>query len=823
MTNDMQAGFPMTQPRLVPVLLAMWLGLVAVFALLFGVSEARAQTPAIPTGIVELAAAHSNLCLAVSGDSSGNGVTLQQSACGSPYAKWTFEPESDGTVLLRNVGSLKCLDRTWATENGVRLTQWDCHVGVQNDHSENNQRLRLETSSGNLRLRNPVSNRCIDVMWGDRSVGARVIQWDCHGGPNQQWVARAPSYAPPVAAIPAPPTGPRQLVAGNSGLCLGVVGGSMQDDAVVEQARCDGDTSRVWEFRPVGGNVYALVNKRSSKCLGSTLNADRLVQMTQTSCNPNFRQFQQFTLDMREGRYVLQSGFSGRCMDVQGWSTAIGGRVIQWDCHKAANQQWAVQQPSSANGQFSSWSPVIQLPVVATSAAHLKNGRVMLWAANWRNGFAGTSGTVTYTSIFDPTDNSASDIVVTDLGQEIFCEATSLTSDGTVLVSGGSALGSTFAYSGTSWSKVATLNKARGYNSSVTTNTGRVFTLGGSWSGGEGGKGGEVWEATKGWKALSGVPVDDFLTNDAQGANRSDNHMWLLAGGGDWVFHAGPSRKMHWINTSGDGSVVSAGTRGSDDDAITGNAVMFDLGKILTVGGSTSYVKGQASKAAHIIDISKGPGVTPTVTRLTGLKYERAFANSVVLPTGEVVVIGGNGGTPEPFSDDNSVMTPELFNPTTGLFTPLKPMTVPRNYHSTALLLLDGRVLAAGGGLCGDGCNTNHKDAEILSPPYLFDADGREAKRPVISDVPTSARAGDQITLRGEGVASYAMVRMAAVTHSTNTDQRRVPLLIGTRRPGGTDFVRIPERDRGVPPGNYMLFGLSDTGTPSLAKVITIN
>ena len=61
---------------------------------------------------------------------------------------------------------------------------------------------------------------------------------------------------------------------------------------------------------------------------------------------------------------------------------------------------------------------------------------------------------------------------------------------------------------------------------------------------------------------------------------------------------------------------------------------------------------------------------------------------------------------------------------------------MPRNYHSTALLLPNGTVYNGGGGLCGgcvcnDGVNTNggcltpnHQDMQIFTPPYLFNPDG---------------------------------------------------------------------------------------------------
>jgi hypothetical protein len=59
-------------------------------------------------------------------------------------------------------------------------------------------------------------------------------------------------------------------------------------------------------------------------------------------------------------------------------------------------------------------------------------------------------------------------------------------------------------------------------------------------------------------------------------------------------------------------------------------------------------------------------------------------------------------------------------------------MQVTRQYHSTALLLPDGRVLSSGGGICGtcDQVRYLAKNAEIFSPPYLFQADGTPAPRP---------------------------------------------------------------------------------------------
>lgn len=62
------------------------------------------------------------------------------------------------------------------------------------------------------------------------------------------------------------------------------------------------------------------------------------------------------------------------------------------------------------------------------------------------------------------------------------------------------------------------LNIPRGYQAQVTTSTGNLFTIGASWSGGQGGKNGELYSPSANtWTELSGCPVAPILTADAQG------------------------------------------------------------------------------------------------------------------------------------------------------------------------------------------------------------------------------------------------------------------------------------------------------------------
>ena len=477
------------------------------------------------------------------------------------------------------------------------------------------------------------------------------------------------------------------------------------------------------------------------------------------------------------------------------------------------------------------WSDPIPLPLVPASAANLPDGKLLLWAARTPTSFGTNSGTAaTYTSVFDPATRSASPMTETPMGHEMFCPGLSMLADGSVLVSGGSDAQKTSIYDVGlgAWVTGAQLGIPRAYQSSTTMSDGSVFTVGGSWNGGLGGKYGEVWSAaTRTWRTLAGVPANmpdaSNVSNpplggpDAAGVYRGDNHMWRFGAAGGWVFHAGPAAAMHWIDTRGSGAILQAGPRADDPYAMTASAVMYDIGKILKLGGAPNHDSGNAFNTAYVIDINAGAPNPPTVRKVSPMAYGRTFVNSVVLPNGEVFVTGGQT-QPVPFSDAYSVLAAELWSPASESFITLPPMQRPRNYHSVALLLMDGRVLVGGGGLCA--CPADHADAEIYTPPYLLATDGTPAPRPSITGAPAAATWGGQIAVATDRpVGSFALLRMASATHSVNTDQRRIPLTFsGT---AGSYVLRIPADSGVVLPGNYMLFAL-EGGVPSVARTLNI-
>jgi large repetitive protein len=474
----------------------------------------------------------------------------------------------------------------------------------------------------------------------------------------------------------------------------------------------------------------------------------------------------------------------------------------------------AVAAPSQ-----SVWSAPVALPLVPTAAAALPDGKVLLWSAEERFSFGANVGR-TYTVTFDPATNTSSERTVTESGHNMFCPGTTNLADGRLLVNGGisSARTSIFDPVAGTWTTAAAMNIARGYNANTILADGSVLTLGGSWSGGVGNKHGEVWTEAAGWRRMSGLPIDPMLSTDTSRNFGGDSHFWLIPTGHGRVLHAGPGINMHLLDTRGNGAVQPVGRRGDDVFSVSGTAVMYDTGKVLKVGGSTLYEGADANANAYVIDTNNGGAA---VRKLAPMSYARVFHNSVVLPNGQVVIIGGQTRA-NAFTDNLSVLAAELFDPATETFTVLPPMSVPRNYHGVSLLLPDARVITSGSGLCGAGCAANHPDVQILSPHYLFNPDGTPAARPVIGTAPAQAAHGTAMAVTTDTpIASFSLVRMGSTTHTVNNDQRRIPLTFTTT---GTNShsVQVPSNTGIALPGLYMLFAMNADGVPSVARIVRI-
>ncbi len=231
---------------------------------------------------------------------------------------------------------------------------------------------------------------------------------------------------------------------------------------------------------------------------------------------------------------------------------------------------------------------------------------------------------------------------------------------------------------------------------------------------------------------------------------------------------------MRALNTTGTGTWQSLGQR----DLINrdyGSHALYDIGKILVAGG------GSSSADARTININ---GTSPQVAATAPMANGRRQHNLTVLADGTVLATGGNSSGAGLVDLNNGVYAGELWNPAgAGTWKTLAAETATRQYHSTALLLPDGRVLSSGGGICGtcDQVGYLAKNAQVFTPPYLFktDGSGELAPRPAIAAAPSSVPygAGFQIdTPDAAAIRKVALVRLGAVTHSVNMEQRYVPL-----------------------------------------------
>lgn len=614
-------------------------------------------------------------------------------------------------------------------------------------------------------------------------------------------------------------------------LCVEVPGNAMENNVAVVQADCDSGTNQSFQARGVGNGLIQYAAAHSGKCLQVRDDSTELgALIIQGNCANDRSSL--WKVDDVDGGIRITNDYSGLCVGIRDRSRAGGTPVNQWPCNGQDNQIFlsGSRAPDTFTGTENEentisyangngiWSDIKPLPIVPASAANLSNGKILMWSSYERYDYYG-DGRKTATAIYDPVTDSTSEKLVQHTRHDMFCPGIANLPDGRILVSGGSSGEETSIYNPDTdqWETAPAMNLGRGYHSNVTLSDGGVFTVGGSWRGGTGGKSAEVFRDGQ-WQRLDGIEATpSLLTSDFRGAYRADNHMWLFAWENGSVFHAGPAKTMNWLDTRGDGSARGAGTRGIDDDSMNGNAVMYDIGKILTVGGSLDYDTSEASTDTHVIDINSGNAVVRTVENI---KRQRVFHNSVALPSGEVVVVGGHDFA-RAFSDRGSVLVPELFDPVSETWSDLPAMQVPRNYHSVALLLPDGRVMSGGGGLCGD-CETNHPDIEILTPPYLLDANQNLKPRPIIEFSPDSARYGESIDIIVSGNVHYfALMRSSNSTHSVNNAQRRVPLA-SSADSNGSHQVQIPSSSGIAPPGEYMLFAIDTAGTPSVSVRLSI-
>ncbi|MEU4419640.1 galactose oxidase-like domain-containing protein [Actinoplanes sp. NPDC024001] len=469
-------------------------------------------------------------------------------------------------------------------------------------------------------------------------------------------------------------------------------------------------------------------------------------------------------------------------------------------------------------GQSGQWSRVTPTEVVPVFEAVLPNGKVLIWDSVGDNPAESyPDHSFTRAMVWNPADDTFRRV---DLqGTNLFCAGFAHLPNGNILIAGGNAnaqLAGTvrtyvFDWRAETWSRGNDMAAARWYPSVATMANGEEAIVGG------GPSTAEVYQTNGAVRPLTGFTSYMARLYPFMGS-RPDTQLGLF----------GPYVTQNIAVTSGVGALTGVGRR---DDIFRdyGGFATYDIGKSIVVGGGRITENGVANvptRSAVIVNSNAGlvPAVTPTGPMTAGRRQH----NVTVLPDGTVLVTGGMTSAEFSLVDlGNAATAAEVWNPATGQWTVLSSASRVRQYHSTAALLPDGRIMTGGGGICLPCQQAGYleKNVEYFSPPYLFkkDGSGAPADRPVIATAPAGIGIGGSFTVstpQAAGIRKVGLVGLADVTHGVDQGQRYVPLRFTT---SGTNLTVTGPPNGGVaPPGYYMLFIVDAAGVPSVAKMVQV-
>jgi hypothetical protein len=473
---------------------------------------------------------------------------------------------------------------------------------------------------------------------------------------------------------------------------------------------------------------------------------------------------------------------------VMGGTIALGSRVLS-----------SFADPA----QIGAWSAQIPLGIVGIHAALLGDGTVLYYEV------IGSTGIGSKARRFNPVTFTSTNVDL-PFHRNIMCSGMSFLPDGRLLATGGdpddgladSGVGNPYTTifdpATNTWSDHDQMEFARWYPSNVVLPDGRTLIIGG--------------QAAPGGNSNIKV-MEVFDPNTLQVSRMpTGSTRWmglyprtvLLANGK--VLKAGKSVRTLRFDPS-----VSKWTYVDDmlgGDRKEGSVVLLPGNmKVMVCGGRS--VTGTITSSAEVIDMSDP---SPQWRLVGSLNKARKNHSVVILPDGTVLIVGGGSAAQ---SWGSPVGLTEMFDPVTEIFTPLASQTTNRTYHSTAVLLADGRVISGG----ANSKAPEQYTVEIYSPPYLF-----RGARPTITSVSDATLSwGDSVQITtpdAAGIAQVVLMKPGADTHQMNFDQRRVGCTFTTT--ASSVMATLPSTAQANPPGYYMLFILDTALVPSVATFVHV-
>jgi fibronectin type 3 domain-containing protein len=461
------------------------------------------------------------------------------------------------------------------------------------------------------------------------------------------------------------------------------------------------------------------------------------------------------------------------------------------------------------NATIGEWSAPISWPTVAVHMSLTSTGKVF--------SLDGFDSAVDSETLWDPTTGTFLPI---PYSRNLFCSGHIQLADGRTLLVGGhiaayAGLKDTTIYNAqtNAYFRGADMAEARWYPTATQLPDGRVLAFGGDRI---------VLDRSGEPPALSDASVNSLPevynpTNNtwtsltsAQLTSPLYPQMFVLSDGR--ILDAGPDTTTR-VLTPGSWTWSAIGVSPFDGHS----SVMYRPNKIMKAGSwSDPDFAGAAAFTTHgrtaVIDMS---AASPQWRETAPMAFGRAYHNLTMLPDGTVLASGG-GSRSDGVDISHAVLPAEIWNPDTETWTTVDSLTNGRLYHSTALLLPDGRVLMAGGGALPCCAQVNQTNAEIYSPPYLF-----KGARPAITSAPANVAYGstfDVTTPDAAQVSKVSLIRFPSVTHAFDMNQRFQFLNFSTG--SGKLTVQAPANANLAPPGDYMLFILDGNGVPSVASFV---
>jgi N-acetylneuraminic acid mutarotase len=177
------------------------------------------------------------------------------------------------------------------------------------------------------------------------------------------------------------------------------------------------------------------------------------------------------------------------------------------------------------------------------------------------------------------------------------------------------------------------------------------------------------------------------------------NGQVLVAGGTDGGSLGGFTNAEIYNPATGIWTEIS----GMNTRRIAHTATLLSNGTVLVAGGDNANLTINYLSSAEIYDPTTGQwtGINPMTTA-------RAFHTATLLPNSQVLVTGGS------YKTGGVLSSAEIYDPTTGQWTATNAMSTARFYH-TATSLANGQVLVAGGN-GPPGPNSVLSTAELYNP-----------------------------------------------------------------------------------------------------------